>query len=119
MTVLDNIKVGCHSKTRMGLLASGLRYPGVRIEETKITRLAWDWARFVGLDGVADRLSGDLSLGQQRLLELARALAMEPQIVLLDEPGSGLNESERQAAMLSGTDTGLTVLLVFMRWIWL
>lgn len=115
MTVLENILVGLHTRTRCGMLGSILRSPGVRREESRAREKALDLLAFVGLADYAERKSGDLPFGWQRLLELARALASEPRLLLLDEPAAGLNMNE--TAQLGGyiekvRQQGVTVLLV-------
>jgi branched-chain amino acid transport system ATP-binding protein len=115
MSVLENVMVGRHSRTGSGMLRVGLRLWGVRSEEEEILREAMEWLRFVGLDGKAGENAGSLPLGEQKLLEMARALATEPDLLLLDEPASGLNEAETaKVAQLvyQIRDRGTTVILV-------
>ncbi len=94
MTVLENVMVGVHHLTHAGTVSSGLRLPASRREEKDIEERARGWLRLMGLELQADTLSTSLPFGQQRLLELARALACEPKLLLLDEPASGLNAYE-------------------------
>ncbi|MGM0451893.1 MAG: ABC transporter ATP-binding protein [Thermodesulfobacteriota bacterium] len=94
MTVLENVLVGLHTRTRCGMIGSLLRPPKVGREEKQAWEKAMELLDFVGLSGYADRCSGDLPFGWQRLLELARALAARPRLLLLDEPAAGLNMSE-------------------------
>jgi branched-chain amino acid transport system ATP-binding protein len=97
------------------MLRVGLRLWGGRSEEEEILREAMEWLRFVGLDGKAGENAGSLPLGEQKLLEMARALATEPDLLLLDEPASGLNEAETaKVAQLvyQIRDRGTTVILV-------
>ncbi len=94
MTVLENVMVGVHHLTHAGMMSSGLRLPGSRREEKDIEERARGWLRLMGLELQAETLSTSLPFGQQRLLELARALACEPKLLLLDEPASGLNAYE-------------------------
>ena len=94
MTVLDNIKVGRHARTRKGFLANALRLPGVKAEEDDSSRRAADLVRFLGLEAVAQRRVADLPFGTRKRVELGRALASEPTLLLLDEPAAGLNHEE-------------------------
>ncbi|HEX2916836.1 MAG TPA: branched-chain amino acid ABC transporter ATP-binding protein/permease [Chloroflexia bacterium] len=94
MTVIENVMVGFHLHTRQSFLASLLGLPQVRAEEQRIEALAMELLQFVGLEDRAYHRAKDLPYGYQRLLEIARALAVEPQVLLLDEPAAGLNPSE-------------------------
>ncbi len=115
MTVLENVMVGRHSKGRCGLIQSALRTPLFRREEEDSRHRALQYLEMVGLASKADIMAGSLTLGQQRLVAIARALATEPKILLLDEPGAGLNAVEKAdlAALIKRIrDAGITVLLV-------
>jgi branched-chain amino acid transport system ATP-binding protein len=116
MSVLENVMVGAHARTRAGLLSASLRLPAMRQEEQRMAEQARECLRLVGLADVpADREARSLSFGQQRLLEVARALAAEPQLVLLDEPAAGLSTAEtaRLGELVKRIrDLGVTVLLV-------
>ena len=94
MSVLDNIKVGRHARTRKGFLANALRLPGVAAEEHDSTRRAEELVRFLGLEAVADKRVSELPFGTRKRVELGRALASEPKLLLLDEPAAGLNHEE-------------------------
>ncbi len=115
MTARENVMVGRHQRTRAGLLAAGLRLPWTRREEAAIREQAEHWLDFVGLAGRGEERAANLPLGHQRLLEIARALATEPQLLLLDEPAAGLDpvETERlQALIFAIRERDISVLLV-------
>ncbi len=115
MSVLENVMVGRHTRSKTGLFLSLLTPPFWRPEERRIEEKAREWLSFVGMEGIADRPAGSLPLGNQRMLEVARALAAEPKLLLLDEPASGLNARETLAmGELIGRirEMGITVLLV-------
>jgi len=115
LTVLQNVMVGLHSRSSYGFLSAGLRLPSFWKEERSIRENAERCLEMVGLGLQADRLADTLPFGQQRLLELARAVAMQPDLLLLDEPAAGLNtyETEELRRLISSIrDTGVTVLLV-------
>ena len=115
MTVLENVMVGRHLKARYGLLSAALRLPRARREEKLIRECAMVQLARVGLEAAAHENALSLPFGQQRLLEIARALATEPKLLLLDEAGSGLNQPEKEELdrlIRSIRDDGVTVLLV-------
>ena len=91
MTVLENMMAGLHLHTEAGLFASAFRTGAMREEETAAAQKAFEALRFVGMEGFADRPGNALSFGQQRIVEIARALISEPKVVLLDEPAVGLS----------------------------
>ncbi|HEY5526868.1 MAG TPA: ABC transporter ATP-binding protein [Candidatus Anoxymicrobiaceae bacterium] len=115
MTALENVMVGCHSRTGAGFIACACRLPSGRREEAMIREEAMAVLKDVGLHTRANEIGTNLPYGQQRLLELARALASKPGIILLDEPAAGLNQYEtgELSSLLSGfRDRGLTILVV-------
>ncbi|MBF0102002.1 MAG: ABC transporter ATP-binding protein [Desulfobacterales bacterium] len=97
MSVLENVMVGRHVRSKSGFLLSCIVPPQFRKQEAFIKTSAEKWLSFVGLNSMADHPAGTLPLGNQRILEISRALAMEPQVILLDEPASGLNARETLA----------------------
>jgi ABC-type branched-subunit amino acid transport system ATPase component/ABC-type branched-subunit amino acid transport system permease subunit len=115
MTVLENVMVGCHQHERSGFWAGGLGLPHQRREEKASRERALRALAMVGLEGSADLPAASLPYGSQRLVEIARALASEPRLLLLDEPAAGMNASER-AYLVDRIrrlrDSGITILLV-------
>jgi branched-chain amino acid transport system ATP-binding protein len=97
MSALENVLVGMHSRLKGGILGSILGTPRVRREEREAREKARDLLQFSGLRGVDDELAESLSYGDQRRLEVARALATEPKLLLLDEPTAGMNPQETVA----------------------
>ena len=115
MSVLENVMVGRHVRTRAGLLSAALRLPVGRREEAAIRDQSRHWLNFVGLSSRADDYASNLPLGHQRLLEIARALATEPKLLLLDEPAAGLdmNETEKLKELIVAIQAqGISILLV-------
>ena len=97
MTVLENILVGVHDRMKSGLLASIIHTASQQKEEKEACEEAMKLLAFVGLDRDADRLATELPYGKQRKLEIARAMATKPKLILLDEPAAGMNDSETAA----------------------
>ena len=97
MTVLENILVGVHDRMKSGLLASIIHTASQQKEEHEACEEALKLLAFVGLDKDADRLATELPYGKQRKLEIARAMATKPKLILLDEPAAGMNDSETAA----------------------
>ena len=116
MTVRDNVLLGCHSRHHAGLWRNALRLPGVAALEARAHERAQQLIDFVQLGDDAERPVADLPFGTQKRVELARALAAEPQLLLLDEPACGLNHQELQGLGELIRDIrdrlGVTVLLV-------
>jgi ABC-type branched-subunit amino acid transport system ATPase component len=115
MTVLENVMVGRHQRSRCGFLAAALATPPARREERRIVDAARACLAFVGLETRAEDQAASLPFAQQRLLEIARALAMEPALLLLDEPAAGLNavEVERLTTLVGAVRArGHTIVLV-------
>lgn len=97
ITVLENILVGVHDRMKSGLLASIIHTNSQQKEEKEAREEAMKLLAFVGLDKDADRLATELPYGKQRKLEIARAMATKPKLILLDEPAAGMNDSETAA----------------------
>jgi len=115
MSALENVLVGRHLRGRAGFLAGMLRLGWTRREDQALRDKARELMDFLGIGALADREATSLAYGQQRAVELARALASDPEMVLLDEPAAGLNmrETADLAALIGRIrDRGITVLLV-------
>jgi branched-chain amino acid transport system ATP-binding protein len=95
MTALENVMVGRHIRTRSGLLGAIFRTPGFRTEEREIAARARELLEYVGIAAYADYKARTLSYGDQRRLEIARALATDPRLIALDEPAAGMNATEK------------------------
>ena len=115
MSALENVMVGLHAHTRKGFFSAALRFPGLAKEERFIRTEAMNHLDYVGLAHLAKQNAAGLSFGQQRILEIARALATEPRLLLLDEPAAGLNSQETYKLgelIRRIRDRGITVFLV-------
>ena len=115
MSALDNVMTGCHAQMRASLLDSLLHTPRQRAEERTVRERARELLKFVGLEGDADNYARNLSYGHQRRLEIARALATDPKLLLLDEPAAGMNPREKEgliALIRRIRDKGVTVFLI-------
>lgn len=115
LTVLDNVKIGRHSRSRAGIFGALSRHPGVRGEEREVAHKSLDALEVVDLVSKKDEFAKNLSYGEQRRLEIARALAAEPELLLLDEPAAGMNPQEKVTLMQMLQrirEMGKTILLV-------
>jgi branched-chain amino acid transport system ATP-binding protein len=115
MTALENVSVGMHTRTRQGVLGAVLKTPAQRREEARIAEQAQVWLNYVGIGAYADYLAGQLSYGDQRRLEIARALASEPGLLALDEPAAGMNATEKlklRDLLLQIRGDGKSILLI-------
>lgn len=99
MTVLDNVKVGMHNQIKCNFFSSMFHLPSYYVAERKATQRAMELLDFMGLADLADQKAGSLPYGVQRRLEIVRALATNPSIILLDEPAAGMNPSETTELM--------------------
>jgi branched-chain amino acid transport system ATP-binding protein len=116
MTALENVMVGRHARTHAGILGAVLRGPGTRAEELGIAAAARALLAKVGLESLGDEPAASLSYGLQRRLEIARALATEPLLLLLDEPAAGMNPRETagldELIRWLRDEEGVTILLI-------
>lgn len=115
MTVIENVMVGRHNQTKTSFIASGFRLPYVQRKEEQIRSQAFEILEFIGLSAKAEESADALPLGERKILEIGRALATEPEMICLDEPAAGLNETETQMAadlIQRIKAQGITVLLV-------
>ena len=115
MTVLENVMVGLHTRSKSGIFSSAFKLPGQIKEEKYIKEKGLQWLEFTGLADLADIPAGNLPFGKGRLLEISRALAVEPRVILMDEPAAGLNSRETaELALLIHRirKSGITVTLV-------
>lgn len=115
MTVEENIMCGCYSRSHEGIVGAIFKTPAERKEEAAIRERARQEMEFVGLTDVADTKAKKLPYGDQRLLEIARALASDPKLLMLDEPAAGMNPSEKEhlgALIRQVQDKGISVLII-------
>ena len=116
MTTLENILVGMHTRLAGGPLSALVRTPGQRAEEDAALMRAYELLEFVDLKGKGDTIASNLPYGSQRRLEIARALASQPRLLLLDEPAAGMNPQETEDMMhfirKLRDERGLTVMLI-------
>jgi len=115
LSVLENVLAGCHSRMKSGSLQAMLRTPFQRREEKAAIASATQALDFVGLRRDAEQLAKNLSYGNQRLLEIARALVTKPRLLILDEPAGGMNEQETTnliTLIRKIRDQGTTILLI-------
>ena len=115
MTVMENVKIGCHHTIRSNLAANIIRTPKQRAEEKEIHEKCMELLEFVGLADKAEYQSKNLPYGEQRKLEIARAMATNPKLLLLDEPAAGMNSREKvdlAELIRKINERGMTILLV-------
>jgi branched-chain amino acid transport system ATP-binding protein len=116
MTALENILVGAHPRLKSNLVDAFLHTPRQRAEEKEALEKAQELLNFVGLKGKGDLLARNLPYGEQRRLEMARAMANQPKIILLDEPTAGMNPNESRSMMRFiqnlRDEMGITILLI-------
>ena len=115
MTVLENVLVGLHTQSSSGIFSCAFRMPWQMSEERRIRAKAKEWLAFAGISELENVEAGTLSFGKGRLLEIARAMALEPKLLLMDEPAAGLNSTETAelAELIKRIrDLGVTVALV-------
>ncbi|WP_028575850.1 ABC transporter ATP-binding protein [Desulfonatronovibrio hydrogenovorans] len=115
LTVLDNVRIGRHCRTKANFFGSVFRTRSQKQEEQEIVDQSMEWLKFVGLEKFAFYPAASLSYGFQRKLEIARSLATEPRLLLLDEPAAGMNPKETRALtelIHRISDLGITVILI-------
>jgi branched-chain amino acid transport system ATP-binding protein len=114
-TAWENVAVGQNVRRKINFVSAILRTPAYRAQEKLILEQTRHWLNFVGLEGTWNNLAGSLAYGQQRRLEIARALATEPKLILLDEPAAGMNPQETESLVeliQKIRDNGISVLLI-------
>ena len=115
MTALENVMIGRHLRTHSGIWAALTRHAAARREELEISQRAHELLRYVGINRPSHTLAKNLSYGEQRRLEIARALATDPKLLALDEPAAGMNATETEnlkALLQTIRSSGITVLLI-------
>src|SRR6478672_4560477 len=115
MTALENVMVGRHVRSHQGVFGAVFRHKAARVEEAQIRARAQELLDFVGIGQFANRTARYLSYGDQRRLEIARALATDPSLLALDEPAAGMNATEKLALrelLVKIRDAGVTILLI-------
>ena len=115
LTVLDNVKIGRHPRTSSAFIGAVFHTRRQQKEEIEITEYAEEMLKFVGLADVSKQTAGNLSYGDQRRVEIARALATKPLLILLDEPAAGMNPQETQQLIeliYTIREQGISVLLI-------
>lgn len=115
LSAIENVMIGRHVRTKAGVFSAMLRLPSQRVEEAAIEARAHELLKFVQIDGSANMLAKHLSYGDQRRLEIARALATEPTLLALDEPAAGMNATEKislRTLIAEIRATGVSVLLI-------
>lgn len=115
MSVLENVMLGLHSRSSSGLFACSFKMPWALKEERRIRNEAMEWLRFVGIEELAEVTAANLPFGKGRMLEIARAMACKPRLMLMDEPAAGLNSHETLGLaelIRKIRDRGVTVVLV-------
>ena len=115
MTVLENVMIGRHCRTRAKVFGAIFRDPATRMEEERIAQFSYGLIKKIGLENQVNEFARNLSYGAQRRLEIARALATDPTILLLDEPAAGMNPKETyelDELICQIRDEGLSILLI-------
>ena len=115
LTVIDNVKIGRHCRTRSSFFGAVIRTKGQQEEEKAVNKSSNQNLEFVGLKGRGEEIANSMPYGDQRRLEIARALATEPSLLMLDEPAAGMNPQESRDLMdliLKIRDKGITILLI-------
>ncbi|HUQ29413.1 MAG TPA: ABC transporter ATP-binding protein [Usitatibacter sp.] len=115
LSALENVMIGRHVRTRAGVFGAILRGPGTRAEERAIEKRAHELLDYVGIGSRGNELAKHLSYGDQRRLEIARALATDPRLLALDEPAAGMNATEKvelRSLLESIRKDGVTILII-------